>query len=282
MVRHSVSCSSAAGSWTTIPRRAAVEIAPMIATGIAISSGHGVAITTKSAAKAAGPRPPVEVTSRAAPTGPRQTSRRSWPPGTTRARTRPKSRPGTESVGSRPFATSVPSTYNRLARRHAGNPALAYGTVIATGSGMARIRRVMYTTDLSTASRRAFGTAITLAKGNRHADDRARHRPDRAARSGGVPGHEHVGANRRAGATMGRHSLGAARRKGPRPRPSGNDAALRRRPSRHIVKAARAMRTDVVVMGTHGRTGFSRLLLGSVAERVIAAVACPVVVVRGT
>ena len=42
------------------------------------------------------------------------------------------------------------------------------------------------------------------------------------------------------------------------------------------------MRTDVVVMGTHGRTGFSRLLLGSVAERVIAAVACPVVVVRGT
>lgn len=119
----------------------------MIATGIAISSGHGVAITTKSAAKAAGPRPPVEVTSRAAPTGPRQTSRRSWPPGTTRARTHPKSRPGTESVGSRPFATSVPSTYNRLARRHAGNPALAYGTVIATGSGMARIRRVMYTTD---------------------------------------------------------------------------------------------------------------------------------------
>jgi nucleotide-binding universal stress UspA family protein len=34
-------------------------------------------------------------------------------------------------------------------------------------------------------------------------------------------------------------------------------------------------------MGTQGRTGFSKFLLGSVAERVIATAPCPVVTVRG-
>lgn len=37
---------------------------------------------------------------------------------------------------------------------------------------------------------------------------------------------------------------------------------------------------DLVVMGTHGRTGLSRLLLGSVAERVVQLAACPVMVSR--
>jgi nucleotide-binding universal stress UspA family protein len=36
---------------------------------------------------------------------------------------------------------------------------------------------------------------------------------------------------------------------------------------------------DVVVLGTHGRSGFERLLLGSVAERVLRKATCPVVVV---
>ena len=37
---------------------------------------------------------------------------------------------------------------------------------------------------------------------------------------------------------------------------------------------------DLVVMGTLGRTGFSKLLLGSVAERVIRFAKCPVLVVK--
>lgn len=37
---------------------------------------------------------------------------------------------------------------------------------------------------------------------------------------------------------------------------------------------------DIVVMGTLGRTGVSKLLMGSVAERVVKASACPVMVVR--
>jgi universal stress protein A len=48
-----------------------------------------------------------------------------------------------------------------------------------------------------------------------------------------------------------------------------------------IVRAARRKHADVIVMGTHGRTGLTRLLLGSVAARVIATARCPVLTVRG-
>ena len=39
---------------------------------------------------------------------------------------------------------------------------------------------------------------------------------------------------------------------------------------------------DVIVMGTLGRTGMSKLLMGSVAERVVRASSCPVMVVRSS
>jgi len=37
---------------------------------------------------------------------------------------------------------------------------------------------------------------------------------------------------------------------------------------------------DMIVMGSHGRTGLSKLLMGSVAERVISLAPCPVLVVK--
>ena len=47
-----------------------------------------------------------------------------------------------------------------------------------------------------------------------------------------------------------------------------------------IVRFARERAIDVVVIGTHGRKGLARLLLGSVAERVVREAPCAVVVVR--
>ena len=47
-----------------------------------------------------------------------------------------------------------------------------------------------------------------------------------------------------------------------------------------ILAAARAFKADVVVMGTHGRTGLSRLVLGSVARNVLQHATCSVLIVR--
>jgi nucleotide-binding universal stress UspA family protein len=54
---------------------------------------------------------------------------------------------------------------------------------------------------------------------------------------------------------------------------------LRGAPHEAILRAARSHRVSRVVVGTHGRRGFSRFFLGSVAARVVAASPCPVLVV---
>jgi nucleotide-binding universal stress UspA family protein len=46
-----------------------------------------------------------------------------------------------------------------------------------------------------------------------------------------------------------------------------------------ILKAAADLKADLVVMGTHGRRGFQRLFLGSVAERFVRMAICPVLLV---
>ena len=46
-----------------------------------------------------------------------------------------------------------------------------------------------------------------------------------------------------------------------------------------IVSRAHSTAVDLIVIGTHGRTGFERLLLGSVAEKVLRKAGCPVVTV---
>jgi len=53
-------------------------------------------------------------------------------------------------------------------------------------------------------------------------------------------------------------------------------------PADAIVRAAEEGKTDLLVLGTHGRTGVVRLVLGSVAARVVATASCPVLTVRST
>jgi len=48
-----------------------------------------------------------------------------------------------------------------------------------------------------------------------------------------------------------------------------------------ILKLAREIKADLIVMGTHGRSGVNRLMLGSVAERVLRESEIPVLTVRG-
>jgi nucleotide-binding universal stress UspA family protein len=51
-------------------------------------------------------------------------------------------------------------------------------------------------------------------------------------------------------------------------------------PPRVIIQMAKEISADLVVMGTHGRTGISHVLLGSVAEEVVRRAPCPVLIVR--
>ena len=48
-----------------------------------------------------------------------------------------------------------------------------------------------------------------------------------------------------------------------------------------IVRFAKSRRVELVVMGTHGRSGLAKLFLGSVAGRVVTAAPCPVLTVKG-
>lgn len=52
------------------------------------------------------------------------------------------------------------------------------------------------------------------------------------------------------------------------------------KPATEIVKAAKEWPADAIVIGSHGRGGVTRLLLGSVAEGVMRHAPCPVLVVR--
>jgi nucleotide-binding universal stress UspA family protein len=51
-------------------------------------------------------------------------------------------------------------------------------------------------------------------------------------------------------------------------------------PFMEILKTAEEIPADLIVLGTHGRTGLSHVLMGSVAERVVRKSACPVFTVR--
>ncbi len=51
-------------------------------------------------------------------------------------------------------------------------------------------------------------------------------------------------------------------------------------PAEEIIRLVKEVPCDLVVMGTHGRTGLGRLLMGSVAEQVVRKAPCPVLTVK--
>ena len=51
-------------------------------------------------------------------------------------------------------------------------------------------------------------------------------------------------------------------------------------PFHEILETAKSQKVDLIVMGTHGRTGLQHILLGSVAEKVVRLAPCPVLIAR--
>ena len=147
---------------------------------------------------------------------------------------------------------------------------------------MTRIRRIVCASDFSSASRKAFATAVMLAKVNRAAltmvhvvTPIVRLAPDQYVAS---TTWEEIEIGTRAWAQAQIDRLAAkAKRAGIR----ATALLLEGDAPEEIVRAAQLKRSDLLVLGTHGRTGLSKLFLGSVAERVVATAPCPVVTVRG-
>jgi nucleotide-binding universal stress UspA family protein len=145
---------------------------------------------------------------------------------------------------------------------------------------MKRIRQILCALDLSPGSRRAFDTALALARAQnarlvllhvlapialvpgQYLDALTMDRLQREAREWGA---ERLG--------------GLAAKAGK----AGVKASVLIRegdPADQIVRTRRSTKSDLIVMGTHGRRGLKKFLLGSVAERVAATAPCPVVTVR--
>lgn len=145
---------------------------------------------------------------------------------------------------------------------------------------MLPIRHVLYATDLSGNSRRAFAAATTVAKAN-DATLVILHVakppvvPPRARLDG--PTMERLKKRVRAQDVKRLQELSVQAR-----RCGVTTAVLLRdgEPGDQIVRAGRLAGADLIVVGTRGRRGLRRLYLGSVAHKVAASASCPVMTVR--
>jgi nucleotide-binding universal stress UspA family protein len=149
---------------------------------------------------------------------------------------------------------------------------------------MGQYRRILHATDLSRASTGAFHHAVALAREHRAALILVHVVPETPLMAvpeiGAASMAETYRTVRASALRAAKRSLDAlvdaARRAGLRARTRVVEGVAHER----IVQVARRERADLIVMGTHGRTGMSRLFLGSVAARVSALAPCPVVTIR--
>jgi nucleotide-binding universal stress UspA family protein len=142
------------------------------------------------------------------------------------------------------------------------------------------MKRILHATDFSRASRGAFKLAQEQAKAFRaelilfH----AYHVPLPMVGEGYIPAgtYEKIRADARDGA---RRELDKMARAARRARIRISTLLAEGPAAEAIVRAARARRAGLIVLGTHGRTGLRRMLIGSVAERVVRTAPSPVLTV---
>lgn len=147
---------------------------------------------------------------------------------------------------------------------------------------MPGFRRILFATDFSKASGKAFKTAVAMAKAN-HAQLTIVHvvvpfTPVVPEQFLEAQTWELIDREAR------RWSQQQLRKLTDRARAGGARAVgllLEGDPAQRITRAARATRADLLVVGTHGRSGLTKFLVGSVAARILASAPCPVVTVRG-
>ena len=148
---------------------------------------------------------------------------------------------------------------------------------------MSRIRRIVHASDFSKASRPAFAKALELAKANRaelivvHALTLVL--PFAGGEYVSPQTWDDLEASARSEAEKHLRTLVAkAKKAGVR----AKSVIVIGSPYEQIARAARSSRADLLVIGTHGRTGLPKFFLGSVAQRILATARCPVLTVRAS
>ena len=140
--------------------------------------------------------------------------------------------------------------------------------------------RILIATDFTPASQPAIEKGLALAKetGSELMIAHACARPNMAQADFVAPGiYDEWETNIRASVEAKLEPiLESAKKQGIDARP----LVLTGSPEDAIAEAAQTNAADLVVMGTHARTGVSRMFLGSVASRVIATAPCPVLTVH--
>jgi universal stress protein A len=146
---------------------------------------------------------------------------------------------------------------------------------------MSRIRRILFATDFSKASGRAFTTAVAMAKANRAALTILHVIVPFTA----IVPEQYI--NTGTWEQIDRQAQQWSERQLRKLTEKATKAGIRvdglirvGYPAQEIVKAARSGRIDLLIVGTHGRTGLTKLIIGSVAGRLVASAPCPVVTVR--
>jgi nucleotide-binding universal stress UspA family protein len=147
---------------------------------------------------------------------------------------------------------------------------------------MKPIRNIVVGTDFSPASRPAFRRAMEMAAANGAALWIAHvlAPPTPLGMEGYVLARtydEIAQAVRKDARKRLQRLLSLARRGGVR----AQSLVLTGAPHEALTRSARRHRADLMVLGTHGRSGLARIFLGSVASRVVATAPCPVLTVRG-
>jgi nucleotide-binding universal stress UspA family protein len=136
---------------------------------------------------------------------------------------------------------------------------------------MRPFRRILYATDFSRASTAALKAAVGMAKTHR---GRLTILHVMAPSSLALPGEGYVSPALYE--SLERSARGQARKRLDAVVAKARSAGV---PHEMIARAAR--KADLLVIGTHGRSGLAKLFVGSVASRLVTMAPCPVLTVRG-
>lgn len=147
---------------------------------------------------------------------------------------------------------------------------------------MKSIKKILYATDFSKASAPALDEAVHLAKQN-HAELLVVHviEPVPYAAGEEFDGGALYAKLDEIAKQDAQSSMAKLLQKLKKSRVKAQGFLLKGSAHDQILKAAKSKRSDMIVIGTHGRTGLSKLFMGSVAGKVVSSATCPVVTVRG-